>query len=101
MADEKAKPEEKKAPKAPKAEGEAAPKAEGAAAEGAAVALERVARHMRIAQRIGDHAVGLVGAGFVAQPFHQLDVAGLLKPVGRGQFGKAGFGPAGLDVLAC
>jgi small subunit ribosomal protein S11 len=36
MADEKAKPEEKKAPKAPKAEGEAAPKAEGAAAEGAA-----------------------------------------------------------------
>ena len=40
MADEKAKPEEKKAPKAPKAEGEAAPKAEGAKAEGAEGAAE-------------------------------------------------------------
>ena len=40
MADEKAKPEEKKAPKAPKAEGEAAPKDEGAKAEGAEGAAE-------------------------------------------------------------
>jgi small subunit ribosomal protein S11 len=44
MADEKAKPEEKKAPKAPgakgAAEGEAAPKAEGAKAEGAAEGAE-------------------------------------------------------------
>ena len=43
MADEKAKPEEKKAPKA-KAEGDAAPKAEGAKAEGAVEGAEGEAK---------------------------------------------------------
>jgi small subunit ribosomal protein S11 len=91
MADEKAKPEEKKAPKAPKAEGEAAPKAEGAAkADGAEGAEGDAKAKIKKSKR----KVDVQGACTVKATFNNtiisiMDVRG--NVVSWGSPGKVGF----------
>jgi small subunit ribosomal protein S11 len=93
MADEKAKPEEKKAPKAPKAEGEAAPKAEGAGAKGAAEGAEG-AEGEKAKIKKSKRKVDVQGACTVKATFNNtiisiMDVRG--NVVSWGSPGKVGF----------
>ncbi len=89
MADEKAKPEEKKAPKAPKAEGEAAPKAEGAKAEGAEGAEGEKAKIKKSKKKVDVQGSCTVKATFNNTIISITDVRG--NVVSWGSPGKVGF----------
>jgi small subunit ribosomal protein S11 len=92
MADEKAKPEEKKAPKAPKAEGEAAPaKAEGAAKGEAAEGAEgdAKAKAKKSKRKVDVQGACTVKATFNNTIISIMDVRG--NVVSWGSPGKVGF----------
>jgi small subunit ribosomal protein S11 len=93
MADEKAKPEEKKAPKA-KAEGDAAPKAEGAGAKGAAEGAEGAEGEAKAKIKKSKKKTDVQGSCTVKATFNNTiisitDVRG--NVVSWGSPGKVGF----------